>query len=56
MGSSDQKSVRWQSVLICDRLEIKTRVFKDATYGMNSAMEAMDEIYGHNGDNLNVLE
>ena len=30
--------------------------FQGQTYGLNSAMEAMDQIYGHNAGNLNVLE
>ena len=33
-----------------------TLTFQDQTYGLNSAMEAMDQIYGHNAGNLNVLE
>ena len=29
---------------------------QDESFGLNSAMEAMDQIYGHNAGNLNVLE
>ena len=43
-------------ILVLSEQVLSTIKFQDESFGLNSAMEAMDQIYGHNAGNLNVLE
>ena len=55
MLAAENEGKVWMILVLSEQV-LSTIKFQDESFGLNSAMEAMDQIYGHNAGNLNVLE